>query len=122
MATPRVYADFQNVDDRNRVRLTCAGTLHDLARHGIALREGLVFTFYSDDAAEDGRPDELHADGTVRFDEEQDIWVATIDWAAVRHASDDTSHTPGVAVTRPAPPTGSARRPGRRAAPGTRTG
>ena len=25
MATPKVYADFQNLDDFNRLRLTCAG-------------------------------------------------------------------------------------------------
>jgi hypothetical protein len=41
MAPPRVYADFQNIDDANRLRLTCAGTWQDLAHHGIQLHEGL---------------------------------------------------------------------------------
>ena len=40
MAHPRVYADFQNLDDENRLRLTCAGTRQDLERHAIELREG----------------------------------------------------------------------------------
>ena len=32
MPIPRVYADFQNLDDENRLRLTCVGTKEDLAR------------------------------------------------------------------------------------------
>ncbi len=30
MAHPRVYADFQNLDDENRLRLTCAGKPYGL--------------------------------------------------------------------------------------------
>ena len=44
MALPKVYADFQNLDDENRLRLTCAGTTEDLRRQGISLRDGLVLT------------------------------------------------------------------------------
>ena len=42
MTPPRVYADFQNLDDQNRLRLTCPGTLQDLKREGIQLREGMA--------------------------------------------------------------------------------
>jgi hypothetical protein len=44
-----VYADFQNLDDANRLRLTCAGTVQDLQRQEIqlppifALRNRLTF-------------------------------------------------------------------------------
>ena len=50
MTPPRVYADFQNLDDQNRLRLTCPGTLQDLKREGIQLREGMALTLYTDDA------------------------------------------------------------------------
>jgi hypothetical protein len=89
MAAPRIYADFQNLDDENRLRLTCAGTLADLSRHEIELREGLALTFYTDDGDEQGRPDELRADGVVHFNEQEKCWVAAIDWTAIRHASDE---------------------------------
>jgi hypothetical protein len=89
MAHPRVYADFQNLDDFNRLRLTCAGTRDDLARQNIQLHEGLVLTFYTDDADEAGRPDELLADGVVRRNTAEQCWVAEVDWNALRHASDD---------------------------------
>ena len=44
MDIPSVYADIQNLDDFNRLTLTCAGTLQDLERQGIPLHEGLVLT------------------------------------------------------------------------------
>ena len=89
MDLPRIYADFQNLDDNNRLRLTTAGTFEDLARNNIQLREGLKLTFYMDDADEQGRPDDLLADGTVQFNQEQECWVAAIDWSDLRHASDE---------------------------------
>jgi hypothetical protein len=89
MSNPRVYADFQNLDDENRLRLTCAGTRRDLERQEVELREGMVLTFYTDDANDEGRPDELLAEGVVHFDNAEKCWVATIDWNAIRHASEE---------------------------------
>ena len=88
MAAPRVYADFQNLDDENRLRLVCAGTRRDLERQKIELREGMALTLYTDDADDQGRPDELVADGVAHFNEEENCWVEAIDWQAIRHASD----------------------------------
>jgi hypothetical protein len=88
--TPRVYADFQNLDDQNRIRLTRTGTCQDLERQEIQLREGLVLTLYTDDANDEGSPDELLAEGVVHLSDEEDCWVATIDWTALRHASEET--------------------------------
>lgn len=93
MALPRVYADFQNLDDQNRLRLVCAGTRSDLENQGIELQDGLVLTFYTDDADDEGRPDELQVEGVVSFDEADRCWVATVDWSALRHASDEAAQT-----------------------------
>jgi hypothetical protein len=88
MAGPRVYADFQNLDDDNRLRLVCAGTRRDLERQRIELREGMALTLYTDDADDAGRPDELLADGIVHFNEHEKCWVAAVDWQAIRHGSE----------------------------------
>ena len=88
MSEPKIYADFHNLDDSNRLRLTAAGTRQDLEREGIELREGLALTFYMDDADDRGDPDELHTEGVVHYDEAESIWVASVDWSAVHHASD----------------------------------
>jgi hypothetical protein len=91
MAAPRIYADFQNLDDENRLRLTCAGTLEDLQREGIQLREGLALLLYTDDGDAQGNPDELRADGVVHYNEAEKCWVAAIDWSALRHASEEAA-------------------------------
>jgi hypothetical protein len=112
MTAPKVYADFQNLDDFNRLRLTCAGTLEDLERQGLRLREGLVLTLYTDDADDLGRPDELRAEGVVHYDDDQRCWVAAIDWERLRHASDDEPLGPDRGPSRPSEgPLGRARGP-----------
>jgi hypothetical protein len=88
MASPRVYADFQNLDDENRLRLTCAGTRRDLERQGIELREGMSLTLYADDADDEGKLDELLAEAVVQYNDAEKCWAAAIDWNAIRHASD----------------------------------
>lgn len=87
MAHPSVYADFQNLDDENRLRLTCAGTHRDLQRQSLELREGMPLTLYTDDATDDGQSDQLMADAIVHFSPTENCWVAAIDWKAIRHAS-----------------------------------
>jgi hypothetical protein len=74
MDASRIYADFQNCDEQGRLRLNCAGTTEDLARLGISLAEGAVLTLYCE---------ELEVQGRVVFSEEENIWVAAIDWSAI---------------------------------------
>jgi hypothetical protein len=94
MATPRVYADFQNLDDENRLRLTCAGTRRDLERQGIELREGMTLMLYTDDTNDAGESDPLWAEGVVHYDEGEKCWVASIDWNAIRHGRGDRLPAP----------------------------
>ena len=89
MIKPIVYADFQNADARGRLRLNCIGTVEDLARQGLTLREGMPLTLYSDDLDAKGQVDELLVDGIVSFSEEEHCWVAAIDWSAIHHGSED---------------------------------
>jgi hypothetical protein len=79
---PVLYADFHNADARGRLRLNCVGTVHDLARQGIILREGLRLRL---------RDEELEVDGEVRFAPEENGWVAVIDWQAVQPHGDPAS-------------------------------
>jgi len=75
MPTPSVYADFQNADPQGRVRLTVIGTIESLARSGLRLTDGLCATIHDE---------ELEADGVVRYSADEHIWVAEIDWNAIR--------------------------------------
>lgn len=78
MSRPTIYADFHNADPRGRVRLNCAGTLRDLDAKRITLRDGLLLIL-SDE--------ELEVEGEVHFAEDEQLWVAVIDWDAIRQKS-----------------------------------
>ena len=93
MVKPKVYADFHNADTNGRVRLNCVGTIEDLARQGITLRDGMPLTLYSDDLDTEGQLDELLVDGVVAFSDEEHCWVAAIDWSAIHHASEEPNGT-----------------------------
>jgi len=75
MSKPKVYADFHNADVQGRLRLNCVGTVEDLARQQIVLRDGLLLTLYSE---------ELEVEGRVQYSTEENLWVAFIDWAAIK--------------------------------------
>ena len=75
MDRPRVFADFHNADAQGRLRLNCIGTVEDLARQQITLRESQSLTLYSED---------VEVEGQVEYSTEENMWVALIDWAAVR--------------------------------------
>jgi len=75
MNRPKVFADFHNADAQGRLRLNCIGTVEDLAQQQIVLRDGLPLTFYSE---------ELEVEGVVHYSTDENVWVAVIDWSAIR--------------------------------------
>ena len=88
MDTPRVYADLNNADPEGRLRLNCIGTIRDLARQQVRLLPGVVLTLYTDDTDAAGQPDDLQVTGVVEYSEQEQCWVARIDWSAIRHVSE----------------------------------
>ncbi len=84
MKKPRVFADFHNADAQGRLRLNCAGTVEDLACQKIFLKEGQSLILYSED---------LEVDGVVRFSQKENLWVAVIDWDAIREVVPVVSQT-----------------------------
>ena len=75
MNTLRVFADFHNADPKGRVRLNCAGTVADLERQKIELRNGQSIIIYSE---------ELEVEGVVHYSEAEKLWTAIIDWDAIQ--------------------------------------
>jgi hypothetical protein len=75
MNRPKVFADFHNADAQGRLRLNCIGTVEDLAQQHIVLRDGLPLTCYSE---------ELEVEGVVHYSTDENVWVAVIDWNAIR--------------------------------------
>ncbi|BAY81337.1 hypothetical protein NIES267_08130 [Calothrix parasitica NIES-267] len=75
MKISRVFADFHNADTEGRLRLNCTGTIEDLSRQKIRLLDGLRLVLYSED---------LEADGIIQYSNEENVWVAVIDWDEIR--------------------------------------
>ncbi len=67
----RVFADLHNADAQGRLRLNCTGTIEDLARQKIWLRDCQELTLYSED---------LEVDGIVQYSTDENLWVAVINW------------------------------------------
>jgi hypothetical protein len=65
------------------------GTLADLRRYGVELVEGLVLDFYSDDADDDGRRDDLVFKGSVHHDAASGQWFVLVDEASYHHGSEE---------------------------------
>lgn len=84
MNKPRVFADFHNADQKGRLRLNCVGAVEDLARQKIALRDGQSLVLYSE---------ELEVDGVIQYSDEENLWVAVIDWDAIREVTPVVSQT-----------------------------
>jgi len=85
---PRIQVDLMKTDEHRRVVLSTIGTRRDLERYGIVLEEGLLLHLYTDDADEEGKPDNILVDGIAHYDQDRERWVATIDWDAIGHESD----------------------------------
>jgi hypothetical protein len=93
MANPRVFVDFNNADEQNRVYLTvtsrtvegtCIDTVQDLTsavheahlnQQSIQLVDGMILLLYQED---------LIAEGKVEYNDEQGVWVAVVDWDHMR--------------------------------------
>ena len=79
MNYPRIFADFHNADEQGRLRLNCVGTIEDLSRQNIKLKDGQLLTFYDE---------ELEVDGVVQYSEEENLWLAAIDWKQIKQVED----------------------------------
>ncbi len=71
----RIVADFHNADEQGRLRLTCIGTIRDVAKLGIGLHDGMELVLVDDD---------LEVDSIVEWNPDEACWVAAIDWDAIR--------------------------------------
>jgi hypothetical protein len=71
----KIYADFNNADSRGRIRLNTEGTFRDLQEMGIKLEEGIEVLLDDDEG--------IVTLGVVSFSEDEQIWVAEINWKKI---------------------------------------
>ena len=69
---PTIRVDFQNADAAGRVRLNTRTAQSDMAQLSVAVENGMALRLVDDD---------LEADGTAFYSDEEGIWTAVVDWA-----------------------------------------
>jgi hypothetical protein len=69
---PKIFADFNNADKQGRVRLNTAGSIQDINEIPNGLSVGMQVIIHDQDS--------LTTTGVIIFSEEENMWVAEIDW------------------------------------------
>ena len=75
MDIPKISVDFNNADQKGRIRLNTVGTFRDIERLQIELKEGMEVLLDDDEG--------LTTTGHLMFSNEEKIWVAEINWDAL---------------------------------------
>jgi len=69
-----IFADFNNTDKENRVRLNANDSLNDIKTKNIKMKDGLELLL--------DNGDEFKVKGIVEFSKSENIWVARCDWGS----------------------------------------
>ncbi len=72
MSIPKIFADFNNADKSGRVRLNTQGFYDNIQKMQLDLKEGMQVVIDDNDS--------LTTFGKLKYSEEENIWVAEIDW------------------------------------------
>jgi hypothetical protein len=89
----RLFHDFNNLQRSKReglvsAPLVCAGTKDDIARLGVALRDGMEVLLYEPDPGPDGSPDFLEVRAKIRYDADLKCFVGDFAWDDLKHRSE----------------------------------
>lgn len=76
MVAPVITADFNNADVLGRLRLSIVGAARDFQRLGLSPENGMQIVVNDNEG--------LEADAEVVYSDDEHIWVAKIDWNAIR--------------------------------------
>lgn len=93
MDRPRIYVDFNEMPEEDLVLLSREDSKSDSEGKLVHFHEGMKVYVYMTDLDEDGRPDNLIAEGVVERNTRQDWsrgvkWCCRIDSDYIRHESD----------------------------------
>ncbi|WP_339733079.1 hypothetical protein [uncultured Gimesia sp.] len=86
---PRLYADFNKLDQNRSAILTCLGTKKDLQELQLKLAPGLEVVLYMpDDVDETGTPDCLEVEAVIEYDRVHDEWIGVFEWDELCYRSE----------------------------------
>jgi len=83
----KLWTDF-NASSDNGLRLNCKGTIEDLSRQGLELKEGMKLLLWDEDTDETNNQDNLVVEAVAHYDDKLKIWEGVFNWDDIRHESE----------------------------------
>ena len=83
----KLWVDFNNSSE-NGIRLNCNGTIEDLARQKVELKEGMKLLLWDEDLDENNNQDNIVVEAIAKYNQKDKIWEAVFEWEKIRHESD----------------------------------
>ena len=83
----KLWADF-NTNSENGLYLICKGTLDDLERQQVELKERMKLLVWYEDFDDNNNPDNLIVEAIAKYNNKLKVWEAVFDWDEIRHESD----------------------------------
>jgi hypothetical protein len=99
MNEPRMYVDFNEMPAATEVLLSKSDSKVDSSGKTIHFVDGMPVSVYMDDEDENGKPDNLIAEGIARRNHHGGWtaaarWLLVIDERGIRHESEERPHEP----------------------------
>lgn len=83
----KVWADF-NANSENGLYLNCKGTIDDLARQKIELKDGMELILWNEDLDDNNNADNLIVQAVAKYNNKLKIWEGIFEWEKIRRESD----------------------------------
>jgi len=83
----KLWVDF-NASSHFGFRLNCRGTINDLERQNLKLKDGLKLLLWDEDFDNDDKPDNMFIEAIARYNELHGIWEGECNWKDIKHESD----------------------------------
>jgi hypothetical protein len=83
----KLWVDFNASSDFG-FRLNCQGTINDLERQNITLKDGLGLLLWDEDFDVNDKPDNMFVDAIARYNDSKGIWEAECNWEDIKHESE----------------------------------
>jgi hypothetical protein len=83
----KLWADF-NTNSKNGLLLICNGTLEEIKKQQIELKDGMRLLIWDEDFDDNNIQDNILVEAIAKFNPELNCWEAVFDWKEITHESD----------------------------------
>jgi hypothetical protein len=83
----KLWVDFNATSDFG-FRLNCHGTINDLERQNLKLKDGLKLLLWDEDFDDNDKPNNMFVEATARYNDSKGIWEGECNLKDIKHESE----------------------------------